>query len=348
MLRGGKLPQHVLSGLLAQIPHNDPRILLGPAVGRDAAVVDIGGGRVLVATSDPITFATEDIGRYAVHVNANDVACMGAAPAWFMATILLPEGADPELPGEILDQMLSAAAELNIELIGGHTEVTAGIDRPIVAGTMLGECARKDIVAGEDIVPGDAVVLCGSIAIEGTALLAREAVVALDAAGVPAATIEAARVLLRDPGISVLPSVRRLKGIAKARLMHDPTEGGVATALAEMAEAAGITLSIDLEAIDVLPETQAVCAALGLNALGLLASGALVAVMPKSAAEQLVGNATPGVRVIGRIESGPGRVILSDGTTPFPSFDRDELARFFEGLPGSKHMNNILEGSEST
>lgn len=336
MLRAGKLPQNVLEGLLAGIPASlDPRVLLGPAIGRDAAVIDIGGGRVLVATTDPVTFAAEDIGWYAVHVNANDIACLGARPSWFLATILLPAGAADDLPAQILNQLVRAASELDITIAGGHTEVSAGIERPIVIGTMLGECAREDLVNGDGIEAGDAVILIGDIAIEGTALLAREAPDALRSAGVASDVIASASSMLFEPGISVVGAAQALCEAARPRLMHDPTEGGIATALHEMAAAAHATLRIDLAAISALSETLAVCDALGLDRLGLLASGALLAILPEEAAASLANDrGLPGVRIIGEVEQGPGRVILEAEDQPLPMFERDELARFFDSTAG--------------
>src|SRR3989337_983864 len=106
--------------LLATVQRRDPRVVVGPGIGRDAAVIDAGGPRLLVAKSHPIPFATDLSGWYAVHVNANDVACMGARPAWFLATILLPDGAAPELAESVFGQVLEACEALEIELVGGH------------------------------------------------------------------------------------------------------------------------------------------------------------------------------------------------------------------------------------
>ena len=153
-LQSGKLPAGLLAELLAKVPSGDPRVLVGPGIGRDAAVIDIGNGRVLVAKTDPITFATDHIGWYAVHVNANDIACMGARPAWMLATALLPVGCQDSLPAQIFDELTAACAELEIALVGGHTEVTPGVDRPVVVGAMLGEAAQSDIVVGEGIGAG--------------------------------------------------------------------------------------------------------------------------------------------------------------------------------------------------
>jgi hydrogenase maturation factor len=340
LLRPGKLAPETLARLLARIPHRDPRVLLGPAVGRDAAVIDMGGGRVLVAKTDPVTFAAEDIGWYAVHVNANDVACMGARPVWMMATALLPPGAPSDLPEWIFDQLLRATDALGIELVGGHTEVTIGLDRPIVIGAMLGEAMRDEIVTGEGIEPGDAVVLARGIAIEGTALLAREAAGALLAAGCTAGDVRRAHGLLYEPGISVVAAAAALRSVTRPRLMHDPTEGGLATALQEMAAAAGRRLRVDATAVDVHAETMLVCEALRLDPLGLLASGALLAIVPAADVGRVTGIDNGSMfRRIGSVEPGPPEVIMGTGDIPFPVFDRDELARFFEGAAGGERTD---------
>lgn len=344
-LQPGKLPPAMLAELLAKIAHRDPRVLVGPGIGRDAAVIDIGGGRCLVAKTDPVTFAAEQIGWYAVHVNANDIACMGARPAWFLATALLPPGAPGTLPATIFDQINAACDTLGIELVGGHTEVTIGLDRPIIVGMMLGEAARSEIVSGENIQPGDRVLMSRGIAIEGTAVLAREATAALVASGVGAETIAHARNMLFDPGISVVADAVALCAAARPRLMHDPTEGGLATALQELATAAGATLRVDASAVSIYDETRAICDALGLDPLGLLASGALLAIVSPEDAARLASSGDGDAanwRIIAAVESGPVRVILGteDPAIPFPTFARDELARFLGSTDMSRNQSN--------
>ena len=333
-LRTGKLPQAMLADLLARIPSHDPRVVVGPSVGRDAAVIDL-GDRLLVVKTDPVTFAGDRIGWYAVNVNANDVACMGARPAWFLATVLLPADAPDDLPGRILDDLLAACDALDIALIGGHTEVTAGIDRPIVSGTMLGESSHEEIVTGDSVAPGDVILLTRGVAIEGTALLAHESPDVLAAAGVEHGTVERAAAMLFDPGISVVADARVLCAATRPRLMHDPTEGGIATALHEMAQAAGMTLVVDPASIPVLAETRFICEALELDPLGLLASGALLAIVAAADAASVVQalSATgTACHAVGVVADGPARVILGseDRETPFPAFARDELARFYD------------------
>ena len=137
----GKFPSSLLERLLLKPGVKDPKVLLGPGVGEDAAVIDL-GETLLVAKSDPITFATDRIGWYAVQVNANDIACTGGTPRWFLATLLVPESFTEDQAEELYTQVLDACTAIDVTLIGGHSEVTYGIDRPIVSGTMLGEVAR--------------------------------------------------------------------------------------------------------------------------------------------------------------------------------------------------------------
>lgn len=335
----GKLPNEMLARLLATVTTNDPRVVVGPGVGRDAAVIDAGGERLLVAKSDPVTFASDHIGWYATHVNANDVACMGGRPAWFLATILLPEGASEELASDVFGQVRDACEGLEIELVGGHTEITLGLDRPIVVGAMLGEVERASLVEPGGAREGDALLLTKGIAIEGTAVLAREAGVRLSALGVPEGTLAIAREYIFEPGISVVREARAVceaLGPGRVHAMHDPTEGGLATALYELTSASGFGIAVETAAIEVLVETAAICDAASLEPLGLLASGALLIAVAAEDAEPALSALTDagiGAKVIGRIVKKEAGVIMEGDAErrPIPRFDRDELARFLAG-----------------
>ena len=328
----GKLPPELLERLLASVPSSDPRVLLGPRIGEDAALIDM-GENVLVAKTDPITFATDLIGWYAVKINANDIACMGARPRWFMATVLLPQHATSELAENIFSQIVSACKEMDVSLVGGHSEVTYELQRPIVVGHMLGEVARERVIRTGGARPGDAVVLTKGIAIEGTAVLAREAAESLQAAGVSQETLARAKDYLFSPGISIVDEALAACGAANVRCMHDPTEGGLATGLWEMAVAARVGLDIDGDQVAVLPECRVVCAALGLDSMGLLASGALLITLPEEEAPHLVRTLEEGgtaAQVIGRVtpHSDGLKLRTSEGARSLPSFPRDELARY--------------------
>ena len=334
-MRAGKLPLELLSELLDRVKSDDPRVVLGPRPGEDAALIDM-GDRYLVAKSDPITFATELIGWYLVQVNSNDLAVMGATPRWLLATVLLPEGTRPDAVRAVFEQLREACATLGVSLVGGHTEVTYGLPRPLAVGALLGEVDKEDVVLTSGARPGDVVVLTKGVAIEGTAILAREARGELVEAGLDAGMVDRASRLLFDPGISVVGDAAVARAAADVHSMHDPTEGGLATALREMCEAAGVGVVVDGDAVPVLPESRAVCRVLGLDPLGLIASGALLATVSPEEAPVLVAalereNIAAGV--IGRVtvpEEGL-RLRTEDGLRELPAFDRDELARFFAG-----------------
>jgi hydrogenase expression/formation protein HypE len=332
-LKAGKLPPELLGRLLKDVPANDPRVALGPKVGEDAALIDF-GDRYLAAKTDPITFASDLIGWYLVQVNCNDLAVMGATPKWLMATLLLPEGTEDTQVQEIFQQLTTAAAEHDITLVGGHTEVSFGLPRPIAVGVLLGEVDKSDVVLTSGIEPGDAIVLTGGIAIEGTALLAREAEAQLLDRGVPKATIETAKQMLFTPGISVREAAETARRAVSVHGMHDPTEGGLASGLAEIAAAGEVGLTINRAAIEVLPECRAICDALDLDPMGLIASGALLAaVASDDAAMLLAALEAEGVaaRVIGTAtDPGEGLQMRVGGElVPIPIFERDELARYF-------------------
>src|SRR5262245_7542397 len=170
----GKLRAELLERFFGKYVPGDARVVVGPCVGEDAAVLDM-GDRYLIATTDPVTFATDELAWYALCVNANDLAVRGARPLWFLVTLLLPEGATTEARAEALFADLGAAcAELDVALIGGHTEVTAGLPRPIAVGCMLGEVANDALVTTAGARPGDALLLTKGVPLEGAAILARE------------------------------------------------------------------------------------------------------------------------------------------------------------------------------
>jgi hydrogenase maturation factor len=330
----GKLPSQLLADLLARIgPYRSSRVVVGPGVGQDAAVIEM-GERLLVAKSDPITFASDLIGWYAVHVNANDVACMGARPAWFLATILLPEGAAPSLAEAIFQQVLDACQGMGIELVGGHFEITYGLERPIVVGAMLGEVERGRLVRSSGAQPGDCLVLTKGIAIEGTAVLAREAGETLERLGVPTPVLEEARGYIFQPGLSVVREALLAVESFPIHAMHDPTEGGLATALYELATAGGVGLAVQEAAIEVLPCTEAICRAAALEPLGLLASGALLIALPPANCDALLARLSEAgiaAACIGSVKQHSEGIIIEGrigNGEPLPQFARDEVARF--------------------
>jgi hydrogenase maturation factor len=328
----GKLRPAFLADLFARHVVPDPRVVVGPRVGEDAAVLDM-GDRYLVATTDPITFVTEELGWYALVVNANDLAVRGAVPRWFLATCLLPEGRVTEADVAALFAQLGTACQAHgVALVGGHTEVTPGLDRPILVGTMLGEVDKARLVTTGGARPGDALLLTKGVPVEGTSIIARVRASELRARGYDPAWIARAQQLVTR--LSVVPEARLAADLVRVHAMHDPTEGGVATALWELAEAAGVGLAVEAERIPVLPEGAALCREFGLDPLGTIASGALLlALAPPDAGVVLHGLAREGIEAafIGRVVAREAGVVLSRGghPGPLPRFDQDEITRLF-------------------
>jgi hydrogenase maturation factor len=247
--------------------------------------------------------------------------------------MLLPEKSPPELAESIFNQITSACGEMDVALVGGHSEITSGLSRPIVVGHMLGEVERERVVRTSGAIPGDALVLTKGIAIEGTAILAREAQEALRRAGTPDDTIDAAADLLFNPGISVVNEALAACEAVQVHSMHDPTEGGLATGLREIAIAARVGIEVDADSIQTFPACSAICDALGLDPLGLLASGALLITLSEDRVpvlmETLDAMSCP-ARVIGRTTDYVWGVKLRTNmeTIDLPVFERDELARY--------------------
>jgi hydrogenase expression/formation protein HypE len=330
----GKLPAEHLARLLAKHTRPDPRLVVGARPGEDAAVIDM-GDRYLVAKTDPITFATDEIGWYAVNINANDIACAGAAPRWFLVTLLLPESkTGVELVESIFEQIASACDQLGVTLAGGHTEITHGLDRPIVVGHMLGEVTPERLVTTAGARPDDDLIVTKGVAVEATSIIAREK--AEELRGIlDAGTLQRCQGFLHDPGISVMRDAQIAQAAGTVHAMHDPTEGGLATGLWEMAQAAGVGLEINYAAIPLLPETAALCTHFGLNPLGIIASGALLIACPPTDTSAIVAALTEaGIQatILGRVvERERGcKLFSSHGERPLPTFGRDEIARLFE------------------
>ena len=328
----GKFPADLLERLLREVNINGDRVLLGPMVGEDAALLDY-GDRVLVASMDPVTFATNHLGWYAVHVNANDVACAGATPRWFLATLLVPDTLQEEGVENIFHQVLEACASLGVTLVGGHSEVTRAVGQPIIIGCMLGEVEKDKIVKSGSAKDGDSILLTKGVAIEGTSLLATGAEEALASAGVVSETVQKAQSLLFYPSISVVKDALTASHTGRVHALHDPTEGGLATGLWEVATASGVGLAVEEGSIPILPECAEICRALSLDPLGLLASGALIITLPPEDVPGLLtalGQEGIDAFEIGRI-TGPEEgihIIRGHELEPLPRFDRDELARF--------------------
>jgi hydrogenase expression/formation protein HypE len=334
VLKPGKLPPELLQRLLRSYTRADSRVIVGPAVGEDAAIIDM-GDHYLIAKSDPITFATDAIGYYAVVVNANDIATRGGQPKWFLATLLLPEQTTSvALVESIFAQIAEACQSFGIAVVGGHTEVTYGLDRPILSGHMLGEVDPAGLITTSGAQIGDVLLLTKGICVEGTAIIAREREAELRRGGVPEHIIQRAKHFLFEPGISVVRDAHIAIGAGRVHAMHDPTEGGLAMAVHELATAAQVGIMIEANRIPILEESALLCRAYGLDPRGTIASGALLIATPAEEAlriQQALQVNNIACAAIGRIVPPSEGVLFHDGSElqPLPQYTRDEITKLF-------------------
>lgn len=331
-LEPGKLPPPLLADLLAGLVPGSG-VVVGATPGEDAAVLEIPGhlDRYLVVASDPVTLSDRP-GEFAAQVNANDIAVMGGEPRWLSASILLPAGSEEADVRAVMDSLSAACRELGVDLVGGHTEITASVSRPVVAATMIGLVAPDDLVTSGGGRPGDQLVLAGPLAVEGTAILAAEHADRLRDSGIETEVLARASDLLTYPGISVLPAVRAITSATLPHAMHDPTEGGLLSAARELAIASETGLRLDADHVPILPATAAFCRALDLEPLALLASGSLLAALYPSdvpAVVEALREAGIEAAVVGELlPPEEGMVLVRNRREqPMPVIERDELTR---------------------
>ena len=333
ILPAGKLRPETLTKLLRHTSQAQ-ELVVGPAVGEDAAVIDL-GNQYLVVTTDPITFATERCGWYSVCVNANDIAACGGTPRYYSAAIVLPEGQTSLVDVEVLfAEIEDACREIGVHWIGGHTEVSPTVNNVLVAGQMLGEVAPEHLCRSSDAKVGDALVLVKAAAIEATAIIAIEK--AEEVAAVQGEErLKKSQNFLLDPGISVVREAVLAREFP-VNAMHDPTEGGVITGIREICMASNCGALVKASAIPLLPETVALCQQFGLNPLGAISSGALLLTLPAEATPGLLQQYSKvGIQgeVIGEIvpsEAGLQLVELDEKVVPLPEFAADEITKLYK------------------
>jgi hydrogenase expression/formation protein HypE len=333
ILPAGKLRPETLAKLLGHTSQA-AELVVGPAVGEDAAVIDQGNQYLVVAT-DPITFATEHCGWYSVFVNANDIAACGGTPRYYSAAIVLPEGKTSLADVEALfAEIENGCREIGVLWVGGHTEVSSAVNTVLVAGQMIGEVTADHLCRSSDAQVGDFIVLVKAAAIEATAIIAIE-----KAAEVAAlhgeALVQKSQDFLLKPGISVVQEASLAQNFP-VNAMHDPTEGGVTTGIREICMASHCGALVKAQAIPVLPETAVLCHQFGLDPLGAISSGALLLTLPAEAAPGLLEEySSKGIQavVIGEIlplEAGLQIENPEGKVAPLPEFVVDEITKLYK------------------
>ena len=285
----GKIPPDILSEVVfKQLGEDRADVILGPSLGEDGALVKV-GDKILVSAMDPITGAIEHIGWLAVNVNANDIATFGIRPIFFSSCILLPENSGEDVVKTICSQMHSAAKKLGIAIIGGHAEVTPELPRPIVVGSCMGVAESGRYVTSGGSKPDDLLVLTKGAGIEGTAILADEKrEILIEKLGEP--LVKSAEAFYNR--ISVVEEAIIAFETGGVRAMHDPTEGGIAGGIHELADAACLGFRIHEAKIPIAPETHKICDLFAIDPLQLIGSGSLLISAEPERADEIVENIT--------------------------------------------------------
>jgi len=284
-LPAGKIPSDVLQNVVFKhLGIKRKEVLLGPRVGEDGAIIEV-GNKALITSMDPITGALERIGWLAVNVNANDIATFGIRPTFFSSCILLPENGTPKTVETISKQMGTAAKKLEIAIIGGHCETTPGITHPIVVGSAMGVTEKNHYVTSGGAEPGNSIILTKGVGIEGTAILASDKQELLKKRFKLSFLKKAASFFDR---ISVVEDAVLAFETGGVTAMHDPTEGGVAGGIHEIADASNVGVKVLEAKIPIHEETLEICKFFKIDSLQLISSGALLIAAKKDFAERIV------------------------------------------------------------
>jgi hydrogenase expression/formation protein HypE len=335
VFRTGKIPTAVLiRNVFRYKGIKDGSVIMGSSVGEDAALVSLGKS-VLVLTTDPVTGTSSDIGWFAVHVNANDVACRGAKPRWFLCDLLLPEKSNATLVSTIMRQVDKAAKQVRVAIVGGHTEVTPGLKRPILVGYMVGVVPSNRFVTSNGARPGDRLIMTKAVGIEGTSVLASDFAQKLRP--------KISRELLRRAKnlgslISVVDDALIAVQAGGVKAMHDPTEGGLLQGVWELAEASNVGFVIHESRIAIRPETKETCSALKVDPLRLMSSGCLLIAAEQRKSRMILRRLRAHriqASIIGTMtERRRGRkmILLNGKAREIRASERDELYRVIESF----------------
>ncbi|NLO41219.1 MAG: AIR synthase [Ruminiclostridium sp.] len=319
----GKLPNEILKYLvLDRIRNTREEVLVKPAIGEDCSAIDF-GQELCVISCDPITGTDNEIGRIAVHVSCNDIAASGAEPIGIMVTLLIPPGASMASVEKIMKQLANTATASNVDILGGHTEVTDAVNRFVINVTAVGKTIGKNMVKTSGARPGDSLILTKTAGLEGTAILAFGNQKELAKQFGSPLVIEGKKLMAQ---LSVVK-----EGLIAARqgvhAMHDVTEGGVLGAVWEMCDASGCGAEIYKDSIPVLEVTKTICNYFNINPLKLISSGCML-IATESGPTLIEMLADQGVQatVIGKATEKRSRLLLTEtGAVMIPSPKSDEL-----------------------
>ena len=328
-MKVGKLPEQVLArSVLKEIGHRRGEVLMGPGIGQDCAVLSLKPDEVFVMSTDPITGTVKDMGSHSIHITANDLAASGAEPVGVMLTILLPQETEEHALRRMMQDVERTCRILDMEVLGGHTEVTNVVNQPLISVTGVGKVKKGQTILTNGLKPGHDLVVTKWIALEGTSIIAKEKEEELKRV-LPEDFVNTAKAF--DQYLSVIPE-SRIAAAHGASARHDITEGGIFGALWEMGAASGVGISAELLKIPIRQETIEVCEVFDINPYRMMSSGSLLIGCPNGnfMVRELEKEGIPAA-VIGRATETNDRVIENTNETRFlEPAGSDELYKIYQ------------------
>lgn len=321
----GKIPESVLKrSVLKKLTVKRPEVFVHSGIGEDCSVLAVGDNAIVLST-DPITGTAKDIGKLAFHITANDIASSGAELIGMLLTVIMPPGSTEQELKQIMEDITSQAAAYQVEILGGHTEISEAVNQTLVSVTGVGKISRENIVKTAGLKPGHDIVVTKWIGLEGSSILAKEREELLKKE-LPAELVERAKTF--DALLSVVPDARTAMEVGVSA-MHDVTEGGIFGALWEMASASGVGLMVDLKKIPIRQETIEICEVFDINPYMLISSGSmLIATEHGSRLVEELKRAGIHSAVVGFATEGNDRIIKNGDETRFLEPPKtDELFR---------------------
>ncbi|MDD4568573.1 MAG: AIR synthase family protein [Tepidanaerobacteraceae bacterium] len=330
MLKVGKIPPDILkSSVFPYIGTLREEVLVHSGLGEDCSIIDFGNS-VAVLSTDPITGADNRSSHLSVYVSCNDIAACGAKPVGVLVTLLLPPGSNKIVLKDLMKGIHEAANNIGIEVLGGHSEITSAVNKPVISATAIGITSKDTFVTSSGAKPGDDVLVTKALGLEGTAILASDYKEYLSGR-VSKNVIDKAQEFIQN--ISVIN-----EGIIASNIgvsaMHDITEGGLLGACYEVAEASGVGMSIFRDSLPILPETLDICQAFDINPLGLISSGSMLICTPigDKVLEALKTQGIPATN-IGKVINSGKFIFSQEGQEQIIPFERDELFKAIEKVP---------------
>lgn len=322
-LAGNKLKKTILD----KIEHFRSDVLVPAGPGEDSAVIDL-GDYLLVVSSDPITGAEKNAGYLAVNVACNDLAAAGAEPFGIQVVLLLPPQLGEDKAGNLMDEIVNTAKAMDIEVLGGHTEITDLVQKPVITVTALGKAEKEELTSSSAAEAGDILYISKGMGIEGSYILASDYKQHLVDKGVSSESLNKVSEYLKL--LSVIPESRiaRKNGV---KAMHDVTEGGVYGAITEMAAASELGFVIEKDNFKLIPEVEEICSKLNLDPAALISSGSmLMAAAPENNLEKVFAEHDLKILRVGRLITEGSYIEENGSKNKFSAPEKDELWKFIE------------------